>query len=451
MAMAAVALIAAPPACAQAQPTADAPTGTPSVAPNHRFDALLDQARALHRAGRADDAYRLLDAATEQYAGAIEFDYLLGITAIDAGKPARGIIALERVLAADPRNLQARAEIARAYYLIGETETARREFETVAASPIPSEVRTVIGRYLSAIAQADPVFRKSASLYAEVGFGHDSNVNLGSSANEWLLSGGIALTPLESSRPVSALFSQLGLGGAYSTPISGRWQWTNGFALSQRWNSRRTALDTGAIDASTGVTYRFDCHNVSLAAQFQSTIVGGSTLRDAFGGTLQWLCDVDQRTQLGAYLQGFALRYPDSDIRNGQRWTLGLSGARALNAGASLLMLGALYAGKETSHSDTPQLEHRLTGARLALSWQASEAVRPFGSVSFEARDYGGAEPLFDRARHDRQLDWRLGLDYLTTKSLVVTPQIAYTRNNSTIEPNDFSRLQGFLFARYRF
>ena len=69
-------------------------------------------------------------------AGNPDFDYLLGIAALDSGHGERAVFALERVLAVQPSNALARAEIARAYLFIGEKDTARREFENVKREPI---------------------------------------------------------------------------------------------------------------------------------------------------------------------------------------------------------------------------------------------------------------------------------------------------------------------------
>ena len=77
-------------------------------------DAVTDRAQLLLQRKDAAAAYKLLLPYESERAGNPEFDYLLGIAALDAGDPERAIFALERVLAVQPDNLQARAEIARA-------------------------------------------------------------------------------------------------------------------------------------------------------------------------------------------------------------------------------------------------------------------------------------------------------------------------------------------------
>ena len=67
-------------------------------------------------------------------AGNLEYDYLLGLAALDAGDAQQAVFALERVLAVNPDYQQARAEIARAYVELGERENAKRELQNVLAS-----------------------------------------------------------------------------------------------------------------------------------------------------------------------------------------------------------------------------------------------------------------------------------------------------------------------------
>ncbi|HUG75910.1 MAG TPA: tetratricopeptide repeat protein, partial [Burkholderiales bacterium] len=107
-------------------------------------DELTDRARRLLQERQAQQAYQLLLPQESARAGDPEFDYLLGIAALDAGEPERAVFALERVLAVQPANHVARAEIARAYLALGERDTARREFETVRAQSIPADAKATI-------------------------------------------------------------------------------------------------------------------------------------------------------------------------------------------------------------------------------------------------------------------------------------------------------------------
>ena len=70
---------------------------------------IILNAHALVKAGKFSEAYQLLLPYQTDYAGDTDYDYLLGIVALDSGKPTEAIFALERVLAVNPGHLQARA------------------------------------------------------------------------------------------------------------------------------------------------------------------------------------------------------------------------------------------------------------------------------------------------------------------------------------------------------
>src|SRR5688572_12425875 len=90
-----VALTAPMPAVAQADPVATA--------------------AALQSQGRAEEAYRLLKPLEGERAGDAAFDYALGVAAADTRRFGEALIALQRVLAVQPGNAPARAELARVY------------------------------------------------------------------------------------------------------------------------------------------------------------------------------------------------------------------------------------------------------------------------------------------------------------------------------------------------
>lgn len=137
----------------------------------------MTQARTLLEAGRPVQAYEILAAREFEFAGNTDYDHLLGIAALDAGRPDRATLALERVLAAQPDFAGARLDIARAYFAMGDMQRARSEFETVAKQSPPPAARATIDRYLKAIDERTETRRTRLSGYVDGALGKDSNVN----------------------------------------------------------------------------------------------------------------------------------------------------------------------------------------------------------------------------------------------------------------------------------
>src|SRR5512141_635394 len=114
-------------------------------------DLDLTRAEALMKQGKAAEAYSLLEPFEFEQSGNIKFDYLLGIAALDSGKPDKATIAFERVLAVDPNFVGARIDMGRAYYQLGDMTRAKTEFEAVLSQNPPPAAKATIDKYLAAI------------------------------------------------------------------------------------------------------------------------------------------------------------------------------------------------------------------------------------------------------------------------------------------------------------
>ncbi len=449
--------LATVPPVAQAQPAAEPlrpAHGAPHVAPPPApatLDELLRSARGWIDTGQAERAWQALDARVGDYAGDPEFDYLLGLAAIDSGRPGRAVFALERVLMVRPDFLQARAELARAYFAIREHENARREFETVSAQEIPQEARRVIGGYLDAIrgleTRNDPRF----VAWAEFDAGYDSNVNFGSASGHWVLADGTAVVPLGISRPQSSAAFGTSVTADWTVPIGGAWQWTVGGRAGTRRHPSAHTLDQDQFDLNSGFAYRNGCHRIDMLVQAQHLELGGADFRDAVGALGQWQCDLDARTRIGVYAQHFTFDFPQERARDARRSGLGLTFARVLEGSAHPIVVASAFGGRENSRRGFGNLAYDYRGVRAAYSRNLVARWRGFASISWETRAFDAIEPFFGVVRSDRQADLRIGAERELSDRWVVMPSLAYTRSRSNVAPNDFRRTQAGVTVRYRF
>jgi tetratricopeptide (TPR) repeat protein len=412
---------------------------------------LLGQARRRLDAGQPEAAYRLLEPRSALYAGSVDFDYLLGLAALDSGRPGEAVLALERVLAAEPGNLPARAEIGRAYLELRELESARRELETVARSELPPQVRDTVRRYLDTVARLGEGRRPKWIVQMEVAGGWDTNVNFGSSFGEWVLSDGQSLVPLPASQPRSSAFAAVSAGVTYVAPISGRLDWTAGLQLAQRINPSQHNVDTGSAELSTGLAMATGAHRYSMSLQYQHLRLDDAAFRDAIGAIAQWQWDSGPRTQVGAFVQAFDLAFPDQRVRDALRRAAGATLAHGLGGPRAPTFAASLYGGDERAGTDVPQLSFDFAGIRTAAGATLAPRWRMNVGWSYERREFQAIEPLFGALRIDRQHDLRAALEYDVDRSLTIAPAIAWTRNASSVAPNDFRRTQAFVYARYRF
>jgi tetratricopeptide (TPR) repeat protein len=412
---------------------------------------LLPQARRWINGGQAERAWKALDARVDDYAGDPEFDYLLGLAALDTARPGRAVFALERVLIVQPDFLPARAELARAYFALHEHENARREFEAVSEREVPQEVRQVIGRYLDAIRfrerRDEPRFTASAEIEA----GYDSNPNFGSASGRWVLADGTAVIPLGISRPRESMAIGAALAADWAVPIGGAWQWTvGGRAATRRYPSAHT-LDQDQFDLNSGFAFRHGCHRIDMLLQAQHLELDGASFRDAGGGLAQWQCDLDARTRVGAYAQHFEFDFPNEGSRDARRSGLGLTFARVLDGAARPVVVVGVSGGHERSRRGFDNLSYDYRGLRAVYSRAIGGQWRGFASLAYETREFDAPEPFFGVVRSDHQADLQLGAERALSSQWTVAPTIGWTRNRSNVAPNDFRRTQAGVALRYRF
>lgn len=404
---------------------------------------LLRDAGEFIRSGKAAEAYELLEPEQAKRAGDPEYDYLLGIAALDSGKPTLAIFALERVLAVQPQHLQARAEIARAYFVSGEKAAAKQEFEAVQSRNPPEAVKATIQKFLDAINQGQDGKGTLLSAYLDVSIGNDSNVNSATASNQVAIPafGGAIATLDASGVETRDSFATVSGGANVRHALSPDWQVFGGANINLRGNSSRRVFNTGGIDGNVGLNLTSAEDSYSAALQVQSFNIDNKRYRDGAGMTLQWQRDLKNSSQASGFLQFTDLKYPDQSVRDARRYVLGAAYAGVMSGDPAPAVYAGLYAGKEKEkQSGVPFLGHKLYGVRAGGELRVGAQTSLFSSLSVESRSYGGEDPIFLVTRKDTQADLKLGIHHVMDKFWTLTPQFAYTKNKSNIIINDYKR-----------
>ncbi|MGB7540770.1 MAG: surface lipoprotein assembly modifier [Burkholderiales bacterium] len=413
-------------------------------------DEILDRARRLMQQKNPQAAYQLLEPLESKRAGEVDFDYLLGIAALDSGQRERAVFALERVLAVNPNHAQARAEIARAYFEMGEKVNARREFENVRAGNPPEAVKQTIDRYLSAL-EAGP---RRFSGFAELGLGHDSNVNSATVTNQIAIPalGGIVATLAPSGVKQSDNFTTAGGGLNYVYGFTPEWAVIAGAAANGKFNRQHDDFDTATVDGNLGLRWSRDKEAVTAGYQGQDFRVDNNDFRKSNGVVAQWQHNYSEYHQVSLFVQRAELDYPTQTIRDARRTIGGVAFGYGWDTPGKPVIFGSLYGGREKEKAaDVPQLGHKPVGGRLGGQVSISDKAVLFGLVNYEQRVYGGDEPFFLVTRRDKQADVRLGIDYTLSAGWLLVPQLSYTRNDSNIELDKYDRTVVSLVLRRTF
>lgn len=406
--------------------------------------SLTADAAAHIEAGRYAAAYQMLSAQESERAGDPQFDLLLGIAALEVGQHTRAVFALERVLALQPDNARARAEIGRAYLLLGESAGARRELEAVRRQNVPPDVARSIDRLLSAVDRAPVRGETAFSGYIEAAVGRDTNVNSATGNSSVAIPGLGAFQLAPGSRSRDAWFSALSGGANVRVPINPEWTFVAGASGSARFNGGASSFDTTAVDGNGGVAWTRGPNRVTAVLQLGMFEVDHDKLRDYTGGSVQWQHTHDARNQTTVFAQQSRLRYEGTnDVRDVNRNIYGVGHAHVLPNGQTMLF-GSFYLGAETGRKDLPSgvniAANEIVGFRFGAQHTLDERLQLFGALSHEARDYSALDPIFGVQRGDTLTSLSLGASYAVAKEWLLTPSVSVIRNDSNISLNEYRR-----------
>lgn len=420
-------------------------------------DALLDQAQRLLDGNQAGQAYTLLLQQYDQRTGTPDYDLLLGIAALESGHPTRAVFALERVLAVQPDNARARAELARAYYQMGENEAARQEFTAVRKQSVPASVARGIDKYLSEIDARLAATKRRVNVYVEAQAGYDSNTNSATDTSTIAIPafGNLIFTLDNTGRSQDSGFFALGAGMSFSSPIS------NDESLRVFGSAdiqERVPVDAGGFrtrlaNGQAGLNYNIDTENtIQGSVVGQKYYLGGEPNRDLAGVNLQWLHSFDNRTQFSTYARYAIQRFPGQRLRDVNQTSGGVGMVHQFAAQGDPVVFASLFGGMDDeTHGSRPDIGRVFAGIRAGGEYRWNRNTTLVGNIGYQYSRYGADDPLFLKRRRDHFVFVRAGVEYTLAKNWMVRPEIQYIVNNSTLPINDFNRWLPFVTLRAQF
>jgi hypothetical protein len=410
---------------------------------------LIDQGMVMISHGAAADAYKLLMSDFVRSVADPEYNYALGLAAVDSGHIPEAIQAFQRVLAINPDQAQARAELARAYVLSGDIATARREFRTVSGDPtIPDPVRQRFGTLVKGI---DHTLQPGGSItgFVEASAGYDSNVNAATSATQIVIPVFSFLGPATLSgnaRSQADMFGSIEGGASAEYGFNRQSRMFASLTGSRRSNVVQTGLDQTLGTATFGYAHTSANRDVtSLSVQTQQFFLGSRQYRSANGAVLQYTHLLPAGHALSVQAQFFDVIYPTDHLRNAKRWGIGL------NYVTSKIYFGLQGGHEQTRDAGSDHLSNGYAEFRIAFEQGVRPGIALFGAAAFEARRYDAADPLFLIKRSDKQYDASAGLRLHLTRRLTINPQVNYTRNSSNITIDAYRRITVNSAVRFEF
>lgn len=407
-------------------------------------DAVITQAQTLVKAGDYKAAYQLLEPLETERSGNVQYDMLLGVSALESGDHARAIFAFERVLAIEPNNLEARTLIAKGYYQAGEAENAKAEFNNVLSQHPNPEITKLIENNMLAIDKSTGQATTFAA-YLDFGIGHDSNINAATTVSS--INASIAGSPLipfaltPDSKEQSSKFVNGAAGISVRVPLSKNVSAFGSLAGMSKINWSNENFDTSSLDYSLGLSIKQNIDNFTLALQGGSFSVDAATFREAIGLSGQWQRNIDDQNQVSVFAQVSDLQYPDISVRDAKRYIIGTGWGHSFDGDTAKVIYASIYGGREnTDDSDADFFSNDIYGVRAGGQMAINYKLVAFAGASYEHRKYDEQDPTFLITRRDDQYDFNIGLRYLPGNNFTIKPQLSYINNDSNNDLFEFDR-----------
>ena len=430
-------------------------------ADNGAREKLLRDADALIKSGKPADAYTLLEPLEFERSGEVRFDYLLGVAALDSGKPDKATFAFERVLAVDPNYAGARLDMARAYYQLGDLLRASTEFETALKQNPPEAARVTIRKYLDAIAAQDPAKQTRISGYVEGTMGRDNNVNNSTDQSQVSIGSSVATLSPTNLKTADNYYG-IAAGSDVVHRLNTNWGLYAGADLHQRGYNTQNNFNSLGLSARVGLMFGKEANRVRAGVLAGTYTLGNSRNRNTAGLDAEWAHVLSPSNQLNLFGQYVQYRFAQAamQVNDFNQQALGAGWLHVLADGKSTLS-GSLYYGTEkdvstiiapaTPNGGRTDGAKRFSGLRVGGQAAYNDRTVLFTSAGGQAGNYSNTNPYFLLQRADRLFDLTLGANWHWDKLWIVRPQLTYARNNSNIVIYSYNRTDVSLTLRRDF
>lgn len=394
---------------------------------------VIDDMKSLIEQGRFAEALDL-GMRHDRLIGDPQYDYYFGVAAVDSGRASLGVLALERVLLDNPGNDLARLELARGYFVLGDYERAREEFEFMLGKQLPPGVRQSVERYLDNIRATDPKFRVVKRTFFEYAGGYNSNVNSATSAStiEIPQFGPIALG--EDSKPSSSFLANVAAGMQVQGPLTPEVKYIYGVEANYRVYAQRDTLDQGSFTALGGAEFSLGENTIKTSGFFSRSFLDRLRYRDTTGVVADWSRALNKETQLRSALSYSVLRYArGNEGRDANLPALSFGFDRFLGTPWRLSLGMDFSLAKEITVKRRDDFQRDIKGIRSDLRFYPGGRWIGSAGLGYSGSSYKGKDPLFKKIREDGLWTADFSLQYQLTPGWSVRGEVSYSRNLSNL------------------
>lgn len=423
----------------------------------HANPPLFEEAKRLIAAMNAKAAYMLLIAEQDKLTGNVEFDYLLGVAALDSGKIDESIIAFERVLAVQPNHAGAQLDLARAYFNAGSLDLAEGTFQKLKALNPPAAALAAIDKYLQAIGERRRAARRMLSTWGEMALGYDSNLtgvptDFTSAVQQAFNLTGVSPTGNSIKRKAPYLGAALGVDVIF--PLSEKWSGYVGGDVRGRGYRRENEFNSAAADVRASAIWDGGRNQIRLNTSYNAYQQEGDApgdpkpkndRRSAIGGA-EWRFNLSPSNQLSVAAYGAQTRFPKNPIEDFNATIASVSWLTSfIGKTAPILQLTAFGTRDQAVRKLTDGVtdkSKRVEGVRVYSQFNLREKLSAFAALGYSQRrdDSAFARATTVEFGRDKLADVTLGTNWRFKDKCNMRVQWFGSKNDSNIAIYDYTR-----------
>ena len=434
----------------------------------------LKEAKQAFEEGNYVIALNILAGLEAKYAGNIEFDFLLGRSALESKKFDLAIAAFSRILTADPNFPAARFELARTYYSkgvltlsVGPFKQARSEFNLVLTQEPPEKIKQTINQYQKYIDKYLEVKKMQTSVFAEFSGGFDSNIGSSSSSDTFTFFDESNSTYKNynltgASKQQDSSYGQVQAGAGISLPLfSSNFEMFGNLLVGSKSYKKQSEFDHAWNQVKLGIKHYGTRNTKSIRFRLKRIYISEierdynrqSDLR------INWIQKINKTNALS-----FSLAGGDSSFHSQNTWPFSVSTVRSSvewtrlmqdknSSSYQLLLLtgqdGMQQCDENNNCSNFAPYARDISGIRIAYSKNISDQSRFYSSFYLEHSDY--YNDLFYQHRKDSRKEIFMGVNTRLNNAWQLRSEFRLISNDSNISLYDFRRMVASMTARWEY
>jgi FimV-like protein len=402
-------------------------------------EALYAKARDFLANGEAKKAYELLIEKESLWSGRDDYDYLLGVAALDSGEASESVFTLQRLVMRKPGFSGARLELARAYFELGENESARREFEKVLTEDPPPNVVEASNEYLKAIDARARQYRSDVQYTFDFGLGYDSNAPA-ATADDVFLNFTLSPNNLEQ----SSAFANTGLGAVYTRPVGPKSQVILNANIDHRTNPSTHFVDSSNLNLGAGWSWQKGVHSVAISANRIYSWLDRRENKHDTGLNLTYGRKLSDSWNMMAFSRVSQVRFEESalQVQDVDRLTYGFSVTQSFE---TAVMNVSLTGGGDDAKQSTSAFSTDTYGINFSNTWYRAGGKQYFLDAGVSNTEYD--DPFFGIDREDDLLTLGVGTTWANfpLADWTSTFRVSFSEKDSTVSLYEFDRVEAGL------